>query len=79
MLIISPADLTCSRDSDGDDNWGEVTRDNLYGLDEISWIPEVYVGRFPANDANELEIMVNRTLKYEKSPRKQYSKSSTNP
>jgi hypothetical protein len=62
------ADLTGSWDSDGDGKWGEAPRDNLYGLDEISWIPEVYVGRFPANDANELEIMVNKTLKYEKNP-----------
>jgi hypothetical protein len=62
------ADLTGSWDSDGDGDWGEAPQDNLYGLDEISWIPEVYVGRFPANDANELEIMVNKTLKYESDP-----------
>ncbi len=62
------ADLTGSWDSDGDGDWGEAPQDNLYGLDEISWIPEVYVGRFPANDANELEIMVNKTLKYESNP-----------
>jgi len=64
------ADLTGSWDSDGDGNWGEgpLFGDNLYGMDEISWIPEVYVGRFPANDANELEIMVNKTVKYESNP-----------
>ncbi len=62
------ADLSGSWDSDEDNIWGEAPRDNLYGLDEISWTPEVYVGRFPANDANELEIMVNKTLKYEKNP-----------
>ncbi len=62
------ADLTGSWDSDGDGNWGEAPQDNSFGLDEISWIPEVYVGRFPANDVNELGIMVNKTLKYEIDP-----------
>ena len=62
------ADLNGTWDSDGDGNWGESPRDNSYGLDEISWDPEVYVGRFPADNANELEIMVNKTLKYESYP-----------
>jgi len=62
------ADLTGSWDSDGDGNWGESTRDNLYGMDEISWIPEVYVGRFPADTVSELKIMIDKTIKYEKSP-----------
>ncbi|MFX1573246.1 MAG: C25 family cysteine peptidase [Promethearchaeota archaeon] len=62
------ADLTGSWDSDGDGNWGEAPQDNTYGLDEISWIPEVYVGRFPADTANELEILVNKTLNYEVDP-----------
>ncbi len=62
------ADLTGNWNSDGDGNWGEAPQDNSLGLDEISWIPEVYVGRFPANNANELEIMVNKTLKYETGP-----------
>jgi len=62
------ADLTGSWDSDEDGEWGESARDNLYGMDEISWIPEVYVGRFPADTASELEIMINKTVKYEKNP-----------
>ena len=62
------ADLSGTWDSDQDGKWGESPRDNLYGLDEISWDPEVYVGRFPANNALELEIMVNKTLKYESDP-----------
>ncbi|MFX1455094.1 MAG: C25 family cysteine peptidase [Promethearchaeota archaeon] len=62
------ADLNGTWNSDGDDNWGEAPQDNDHYLDEISWIPEVYVGRFPANNANELEIMVNKTIKYEKNP-----------
>ena len=67
------ADLTGSWDSDGDGEeedggWGESPRYNLYGLDEISWIPEVYVGRFPADTASELGDMVSKTIKYEKYP-----------
>ncbi len=62
------ADLNGTWDSDRDGNWGEAPQDNFFGLDEISWIPEVYVGRFPADDAIELEIMVNKTLKYEMNP-----------
>jgi len=62
------ADLTGTWDSDGDGKWGEAPQDNHMGLDEISWIPEVYVGRLPANNATELEIMVNKTLKYETDP-----------
>jgi hypothetical protein len=62
------ADLTGTWDNDGDGNWGEAPQDNSYGLDEISWTPEVYVGRFPAGNANELEIMVNKTIKYESNP-----------
>ncbi len=62
------ADLTGSWDSDDDGKWGESPRDNLYNVDEISWDPEVYVGRFPADNAIELEIMVNKTLKYETNP-----------
>jgi len=62
------ADLTGTWNSDGDGNWGESPQDNDYNLDEISWIPDVYVGRFPADDATELEIMVNKTLKYETTP-----------
>ncbi len=62
------ADLTGTWDSDDDGIWGEAPQDNAYGLDEISWTPEVYVGRLPANNAQELEIMINKTLKYETNP-----------
>ena len=60
--------LLCTWNSDEDSRWGESPYDNLYGYDEISWVPEVYVGRFPADTAEELEIMVNKTLKYEMDP-----------
>ena len=61
------ADLTGSWDSNNNNIWGEspiYTGDH----DEISWIPEVYVGRFPADNAFELSVMVNKTLKYETDP-----------
>ncbi len=62
------ANLTGTWDSDDDGVWGEAPQDSAYGLDEIPWDPEVYVGRFPADNAYELEIMVNKTLKYETNP-----------
>ena len=62
------ADLTGTWDSDEDEIWGESSDYNDFGLDEISWIPEVYVGRLPASNSVELEIMVNKTLKYETNP-----------
>ena len=62
------ADLTGSWDEDNDDLWGESAKYNSNGIDEISWTHEVYVGRFPANSAEELEVMVNKSLKYEKDP-----------
>ncbi|NVM37611.1 MAG: hypothetical protein HWN81_18600, partial [Candidatus Lokiarchaeota archaeon] len=62
------ADLNGTWDSDDDGIWGEAPQDNTYGLDEISWDPEVYVGRLPADNANELGIMINKTLKYETDP-----------
>jgi len=48
------ADLNDTWDEDNDANWGESTVYNLHGIDEISWNPNVYVGRLPANDATEL-------------------------
>ncbi len=62
------ADLTNSWDSDSDGRWGESAVKNAYRKDEIDWTPEVYVGRFPASTAQELEIMVNKTVNYDKLP-----------
>ena len=64
------ADLTGTWDDNKNDIWGESaekTKNNI-NEDEIEWIPDVYVGRFPAGDANELEDMVDKTLKYETDP-----------
>jgi hypothetical protein len=62
------ADLTGNWDQDNDGRYGEASQYNANGEDEISWIPEVYVGRFPADTVQELEIMVNKTINYEKDP-----------
>ncbi|MFX1340475.1 MAG: C25 family cysteine peptidase [Promethearchaeota archaeon] len=62
------ADLTGNWNEDGDSYWGEAPKDNANEVDEIDWIPEVYVGRLPASTAEELEIMVNKTLNYERNP-----------
>jgi len=61
------ADLTGSWDDNGNGEWGESS---VYtkNKDEISWTPEVYVGRFPAGTVKELENLVNKTLKYETDP-----------
>jgi len=60
------AGLNGTWDEDGDGNYGESATYNSNGIDEVDWIPEVYVGRFPAGIATELEIMVNKTIDYEK-------------
>jgi hypothetical protein len=62
------AELTGNWNTDGDSNYGESARYNTQGVDEIDWIPEVYVGRLPANDATELGNMVTKTIKYESNP-----------
>ncbi len=62
------ADLTGDWDEDEDNLFGESQEYNSHGVDEIDWIPEVYVGRLPANNAIELAKMVQKTLKYEKNP-----------
>ncbi|MFW9949044.1 MAG: C25 family cysteine peptidase [Candidatus Thorarchaeota archaeon] len=61
------ADLTGSWDDNNNSIWGESTEYNG-DVDEISWIPEVYVGRLPASNPSELSGMINKTLKYETDP-----------
>ncbi len=62
------AELDGTWDDDGDDKYGESVLYNENGIDEIEWYPEVYVGRFPASNDEELGNMVNKTLKYETNP-----------
>ncbi|MBD3213315.1 MAG: hypothetical protein GF311_11965 [Candidatus Lokiarchaeota archaeon] len=60
------AGLNGTWDEDGDGNFGESAEFNSNGIDEIDWIPEVYVGRLPASNSDQLEIMVNKIMSYEK-------------
>ena len=60
--------LSGTWDDDGDGKWGENPENNGNSIDEINWTPNVYVGRLPASNASELQIMVNKTLKYEINP-----------
>ena len=60
--------LSGSWDEDEDGYYGESEEYNGNGIDEITWVPDVYVGRLPADSANELSIMINKTLKYEIDP-----------
>ena len=62
------ADLNGTWDEDGDGKWGESPKYNDNGVDEIEWTPDVYVGRFPADDDFELSLMANKTLNYETKP-----------
>ena len=61
------ADLTGTWDDNNNSDWGESVVNNGE-IDEISWIPEVYVGRLPASNPTELSVMINKTLKYETDP-----------
>ncbi len=61
------ADLTGSWDDNNNSIWGESS-EYTGNVDEISWIPEVYVGRLPADNILELSNMINKTLKYESDP-----------
>ncbi len=62
------AELDGNWNQDGDGNWGENPDNNANGIDEITWTPDVYVGRLPADNALELANMVNKSLKYEMNP-----------
>ncbi len=61
------ADLTGSWDDNNNSIWGESS-EYTGNIDEVSWIPEIYVGRLPANNIVELSDMINKTLKYETDP-----------
>ena len=52
---------------DEDDKWGEASQHNSFNLtDEIvNWEPQVYVGRLPAENSDELSIMLNKSRFYQ--------------
>lgn len=60
------ADLTGDWNIDGDQYWGEDGKYNqLDGKPEVDYYPELYVGRFPADDVTELQQIVTKTMIYE--------------
>ncbi len=56
------ADLTGNWDTDGDGIYGE------YNHDDPDIYPEIYVGRVPAENSEEVEIWVEKALLYEQNP-----------
>jgi len=56
------SDLTGNWDADGDRIWGELTQD------QADRFPEVFVGRIPAYNSDEVTNWVNKALNYEISP-----------
>jgi hypothetical protein len=62
-----PSDLYYSAldgnfDEDGDGIFGEALQDS------VDLLPEVAIGRFPVETADELELLVNKTIQYQKYP-----------
>lgn len=57
-------------DEDNDGRWGEsfVEGKNANGTDEISWHPEVAVGRLPAATASQMQALVDKLVAYETNP-----------
>ena len=53
-------------DATGSHEWKGTTTWGGYGTEDI--FPEVAVGRFPVDNASELAIMINKTIKYSESP-----------
>lgn len=53
------ADLTGDWDSDGDGYPGE------YGQDDVDFVPEVYVGRIPWNQAGQMDSILQKLVAFE--------------
>ncbi len=49
-------------DDNDDSKYGE------FGVDNITWAPDIYVGRLPASDSDTLETLVRNILDYEQNP-----------
>ena len=61
------AELTSDWDIDEDGLWGEHSAFNSTSyIHELDYNPEVYVGRFPVDNAQELYDLFNKTMNYEK-------------
>jgi len=55
--------------SDLDNDW-DLNNDGVYGSeeDEYDFVPEVYIGRIPANNEAEMKSLIAKVLNYEKKP-----------
>lgn len=63
------ADLSGNWNIDGDEYWGEHWEWNgttKVGEKELDYDPELYVGRFPASNIDELTNIIEKTIYYEK-------------
>ncbi|MCK4353304.1 T9SS type A sorting domain-containing protein [candidate division WOR-3 bacterium] len=69
-----PADLYYS---DLDGSW-DANENGIFGevSDEIDLYPDVFVGRAPVNNVQEAQNFVEKTLRYEKNPPKDYLTSA---
>ncbi len=60
------AELTSDWNLDGDGRWGEHSAfNNTSYIPELDYNPEVYVGRFPVDNIQELYDLFNKTMDYE--------------
>jgi len=60
----------CSWDSNGNNKFGEVGEDG----DKVDLYADLYVGRIACYDLNELEIVVNKIIRYEESNKSWFSR-----
>ncbi|MFX0210383.1 MAG: C25 family cysteine peptidase [Candidatus Hodarchaeota archaeon] len=51
-----------------DDNWEYYTDGSVSIIDYFDWDAEVYVGRLPADDNDQMRELVNRLINYERNP-----------
>ncbi|HOY05564.1 MAG TPA: C25 family cysteine peptidase [Saprospiraceae bacterium] len=66
LLLVGGADVI---EPEMRQDGGDYSCDNCFGyLDGSDYAPEVFVGRFHADNVDQLKIMVQRNLDYEKTP-----------
>jgi hypothetical protein len=49
-------------DDDMDGRYGESWKDNLDGIDEVDWLPEIAIGRIPCRTEADLTIYINKLI-----------------
>jgi Peptidase family C25/Kelch motif len=61
--ILDGTGQFCDWDASGNDIFGEYADGNI---DQCDFLPDVLVGRFPASTLNELLILIDKTIHYER-------------